>query len=57
MLQVGVLVGIMAIRAASDGGWKRGFWAAAGGISAGASMWFMYAHAMQAGGAAQPKGR
>lgn len=50
LLQVGVLVGIMAVRAASDGGWRRGFWAAAGGVAAGASMWAMYTHALAAGG-------
>jgi hypothetical protein len=50
LLQVGVLVGIMAVRAAADGGWRRGFWAAAGGVAAGVSMYGMYAHALAAGG-------
>ena len=56
--QAAVLIGVMTFRAASDGGWARAFWPAAGGMLTGAMMWAMYAHALQAGqGQAAPAGR
>lgn len=48
--QSAVLIGVMAFRAASNGGgWARAFWPAFGGVLTGTMMWLMYAHALEAG--------
>lgn len=50
-LQTAVLVGIMALSAARDGGMRRAAWPLAGGTLVGAGMWWMYGNALKSGGA------
>lgn len=53
-IQTVLIIGVMALAAAGDGGYRRAMWPLAGGGLVGGMMWFMYSSALARGRDAQP---
>jgi hypothetical protein len=48
-LQTGIIIGVMAVAASTDGGMRLAAWPLAGGALVGGMMYMMYSHALAAG--------